>query len=156
MIANIGPAGWNLDETMSTLRYAHRAKSIQNKPRVNEDPKDAMLRQYQVFIYLQCSFLTPLKDEIDRLKQLLKDKNKGINSEEQIQKQAELKAQKQVQQMVTERDRSLAEKAKFESTLQQQELDLKQYSAQLEQEKSQQELLFKRIQEMESKVQIKC
>jgi len=87
------------------------------------------------------------------LKQLLKDKNKGINSEEQIQKQAELKAQKQVQEMMTERDRSLAEKAKSESTLQQQELDLKQFSAQLEQEKSQQDLLFKRIQEMESKVQ---
>lgn len=87
------------------------------------------------------------------MKQLLKDKNKGINSEEQIQKQAELKAQKQVQEMMTERDRSLAEKAKSESTLQQQELDLKQFSAQLEQEKSQQDLLFKRIQEMESKVQ---
>lgn len=50
MIANIGPASWNLDETMTTLRYAHRAKNIQNKPRINEDPKDAMLRQYQVHL----------------------------------------------------------------------------------------------------------
>jgi hypothetical protein len=48
MVANIGPADWNFDETMSTLRYANRAKNIQNKPTVNEDPKDAMLRQYQV------------------------------------------------------------------------------------------------------------
>lgn len=31
----------------STLRYANRAKNIKNKPRINEDPKDAMLRQYQ-------------------------------------------------------------------------------------------------------------
>ena len=31
----------------STLRYANRAKNIQNKPKINEDPKDAMLREYQ-------------------------------------------------------------------------------------------------------------
>ncbi|KXZ50597.1 hypothetical protein GPECTOR_15g280 [Gonium pectorale] len=47
MVANIGPADWNYDETMSTLRYANRAKNIQNKPKINEDPKDAMLRQFQ-------------------------------------------------------------------------------------------------------------
>jgi len=39
MIANIGPADYNLDETISTLRYANRAKNIKNKPRINEDPK---------------------------------------------------------------------------------------------------------------------
>jgi hypothetical protein len=32
---------------MSTLRYANRAKNIKNKPVVNEDPKDAMLRDMQ-------------------------------------------------------------------------------------------------------------
>lgn len=47
MVANVGPADWNYDETLSTLRYAHRAKSITNKPKVNEDPKDAMLREFQ-------------------------------------------------------------------------------------------------------------
>ena len=47
MIANIGPADYNYDETMNTLRYASRAKAIQNKPRINEDPKDALLREYQ-------------------------------------------------------------------------------------------------------------
>lgn len=46
-IANIGPADWNYDETMSTLRYANRAKNIKNKPVVNEDPKDAMLRDME-------------------------------------------------------------------------------------------------------------
>lgn len=45
MIANIGPSESNLDETMSTLRYANRAKNIKNKPRINEDPKDAMIRK---------------------------------------------------------------------------------------------------------------
>ena len=47
MISNIGPADYNYDETMNTLRYASRAKNIQNKPRINEDPKDALLREYQ-------------------------------------------------------------------------------------------------------------
>jgi kinesin family protein 3/17 len=47
-VANVGPADWNFDETMSTLRYANRAKNITNKPRINEDPKDAMLREFQV------------------------------------------------------------------------------------------------------------
>lgn len=44
MIAAISPANYNYEETLSTLRYASRAKFIQNKPKINEDPKDAMLR----------------------------------------------------------------------------------------------------------------
>jgi len=47
MCANCGPADYNYDETLSTLRYANRAKNIKNKPHVNEDPKDAMLREFQ-------------------------------------------------------------------------------------------------------------
>lgn len=47
MIATLGPADYNFTESISTLRYAERAKKIQNKPRVNMDPKDALLMQYQ-------------------------------------------------------------------------------------------------------------
>ncbi|CAG0907833.1 unnamed protein product, partial [Cyprideis torosa] len=47
MIACVSPADNNYDETLSTLRYANRAKNIKNKPKINEDPKDAMLREYQ-------------------------------------------------------------------------------------------------------------
>ena len=57
MIANISPADYNYDETLSTLRYADRAKNIKNKPKINEDPKDALLREYQ--------------EEIKRLKEQL-------------------------------------------------------------------------------------
>lgn len=46
MIAAVSPASDNYEETLSTLRYANRAKSIKNKPIINEDPKDALLRQY--------------------------------------------------------------------------------------------------------------
>ena len=111
MIANCGPADYNYDETLSTLRYANRAKNIkvridvmplntavgkageeitlapvcnfiastqniilapvcnciastQNKPKINEDPKDAMLRQFQ--------------DEIIRLRKEVESRRKGI------------------------------------------------------------------------------
>ena len=47
MIANIGPADFNYEETVTTLRYADRAKNIKNAPKINEDPKDAMIRKYQ-------------------------------------------------------------------------------------------------------------
>eukprot|EP00281_Chroomonas_sp_CCMP1168_P031002 CAMPEP_0206254094 /NCGR_PEP_ID=MMETSP0047_2-20121206/23511_1 /ASSEMBLY_ACC=CAM_ASM_000192 /TAXON_ID=195065 /ORGANISM="Chroomonas mesostigmatica_cf, Strain CCMP1168" /LENGTH=383 /DNA_ID=CAMNT_0053680365 /DNA_START=30 /DNA_END=1177 /DNA_ORIENTATION=+ len=47
MVANMGPADYNYDETLSTLKYANRAKNIKNKPKINEDPKDAMLREFQ-------------------------------------------------------------------------------------------------------------
>lgn len=63
MIAVVSPADYNYDESLSTLRYASRAKFIQNKPRVNEDPKDAMLKQYA--------------DEITRLKQLLEQRGES-------------------------------------------------------------------------------
>ncbi|OQS04270.1 kinesin [Thraustotheca clavata] len=47
MIANCGPADYNYNETLSTLRYANRAKNIKNKPKINEDPKDAKIREFQ-------------------------------------------------------------------------------------------------------------
>jgi len=46
MISNVGPADYNYDETMNSLRYASRAKNIKNNPKINEDPKDALLREY--------------------------------------------------------------------------------------------------------------
>ena len=63
MIAAISPADYNYEETLSTLRYASRAKAIKNKPKVNEDPKDALLKQYE--------------SEIMKLKQMLERMNKG-------------------------------------------------------------------------------
>lgn len=68
MIANVGPADYNYDETMNTLRYASRAKNIQNKPRINEDPKDALLREYQ--------------EEITKLKEQLNALNQGRSPQE--------------------------------------------------------------------------
>jgi len=71
MIANVGPADYNFDETLNTLRYASRAKNIQNKPRINEDPKDALLREYQ--------------DEISKLREQLNALNSGSTPEDVMQ-----------------------------------------------------------------------
>lgn len=65
IIATISPAAVNLEETLSTLDYAHRAKNIMNKPEVNQKlTKKAVLREYM--------------EEIERLKKDLvasRDKN---------------------------------------------------------------------------------
>ena len=63
MIACVSPADYNYEETLSTLRYASRAKSIKNKPKINEDPKDALLRQYE--------------DEIKKLREMIASMAKG-------------------------------------------------------------------------------
>lgn len=47
MCATISPADCNCMETISTLRYASRAKNIQNRMHINEEPKDALLRHFQ-------------------------------------------------------------------------------------------------------------
>lgn len=46
MIAAVSPASSNYEETLSTLRYANRAKNIKNKPKVNMDEKDLAIKQY--------------------------------------------------------------------------------------------------------------
>ncbi|XP_030642735.1 kinesin family member 3Cb [Chanos chanos] len=47
MVATIGPCSNHYEETLTTLRYANRAKNIKNRPKINEDPKDALLREFQ-------------------------------------------------------------------------------------------------------------
>lgn len=63
MIANIGPASMNYEETIITLRYAYRAKSIKNSPVKNEDVKEGKL--------------LVLQQEIERLKMLIIEKSNG-------------------------------------------------------------------------------
>lgn len=48
MIAALSPADINFDETLSTLRYADRAKKIKNKAVVNENPLDKLIRELKV------------------------------------------------------------------------------------------------------------
>lgn len=59
MVATISPAADNYEETLSTLRYADRAKRIVNHAVVNEDPNARIIRD--------------LRDEVDMLKQQLNE-----------------------------------------------------------------------------------
>ncbi|XP_073409905.1 kinesin-like protein KIF16B isoform X3 [Dendrobates tinctorius] len=61
MIATLSPADINYGETLSTLRYANRAKNIINKPTINEDANVKLIRE--------------LRAEIARLKALLAQGN---------------------------------------------------------------------------------
>lgn len=77
MIANIGPSEYNYNETLTTLRYANRAKTIQNKPVKNEDPQDAKLKEYQ--------------EEIARLQKLI---NERQNREKTLPRKRKVKKPK--------------------------------------------------------------
>ncbi|GIY37348.1 kinesin-like protein unc-104 [Caerostris extrusa] len=72
MIAAISPADINYDETLSTLRYADRAKQIVCKAVVNEDANAKLIRE--------------LKDEIERLKAMLRAG--GIDADDENNKNA--------------------------------------------------------------------
>lgn len=45
MICALSPSFMNYDETLSTLRYADRAKKIKNQACINESPQDKMIRE---------------------------------------------------------------------------------------------------------------
>jgi kinesin family member 4 len=50
MIACISPADYNIEETLSTLRYADRAKKILNKPVKNQNPHQAEIQRLNKII----------------------------------------------------------------------------------------------------------
>ncbi|XP_059611327.1 kinesin-like protein Klp98A isoform X2 [Phlebotomus argentipes] len=58
MIAAISPADCNYGETLSTLRYANRAKNIINKPTVNIDPNVKLIRELREEIMKLRAMLT--------------------------------------------------------------------------------------------------
>ncbi|XP_071491497.1 kinesin-like protein KIF1A [Diadema antillarum] len=66
MIAALSPADINYDETLSTLRYADRAKNIVCKAVVNEDPNARLIRE--------------LKEEVNRLKVILKTEGIDVDT----------------------------------------------------------------------------
>jgi hypothetical protein len=53
MIACVSPADSNMEETLSTLRYADRARKIKNKPIVNRDPQAAEIIRLRQIVSAQ-------------------------------------------------------------------------------------------------------
>ncbi|XP_023030747.1 kinesin-like protein unc-104 isoform X6 [Drosophila willistoni] len=78
MIAAISPADINYDETLSTLRYADRAKQIVCKAVVNEDANAKLIRE--------------LKEEIQKLRDLLKAEGIEVQEEDEITKSSVIKS----------------------------------------------------------------
>lgn len=74
MIACISPADINAEETLNTLKYANRARNIQNKPVVNRDPtSNEMLKMRQKLECLQAELCArgggASSDEVQALKE---------------------------------------------------------------------------------------
>ena len=70
MIATVSPSSDNYEETMSTLRYAERAKKIVNKAIVNEDQNNALVAN--------------LRDEIQKLQEKLASQGVSKDNEEEL------------------------------------------------------------------------
>ncbi|XP_059099397.1 osmotic avoidance abnormal protein 3-like isoform X4 [Tigriopus californicus] len=122
MVACLSPADNNYDETLSTLRYANRAKNIKNKPKINEDPKDAMLREYQEEIQKLKSLLEKnpnadlsaagfsedfLEEERSRMRKEYEDEMKEMRLKMESEKQSKTKMQNEVEQMKREYEEKL-------------------------------------------------
>ena len=93
MICALSPASINYEETLSTLRYADRAKKIQNKAVINESEHDKVVRL--------------LKEENNDLKKKIEELSKkllGGGVVEEVDKEAfrELKAQYDETQKICE------------------------------------------------------
>merc|ERR1712227_1016869 len=133
MIANFGPANYNLDETISTLRYANRAKNIKNKAVVNEDPKDALLRQMQ--------------EELEALRKQVQGVE-GVGGGQVPSSQLAVMSQEILQQReALEKDREMVEKDKLKALN-----HLKKKEAEIEKTKEQQAELESKMHQIEQKV----
>ncbi|XP_078662503.1 kinesin-like protein KIF28 isoform X2 [Branchiostoma floridae x Branchiostoma belcheri] len=104
MIAAISPADINYDETLSTLRYADRAKQIKTKVAVNEDPTEKLIRELQeenekLKKLLESGGIPEKLDDDDDdeedVKSLSKDERERIRKELEEEMQARILASEQ-------------------------------------------------------------
>ncbi len=99
MVSTISPSLDNYEETLSTLRYADRAKSIVNNAVVNEDPNAKIIRELREELEMLKKELEKAKEQRnadalnDRLqeseklyKEISKPWNEKLAETEQIQK----------------------------------------------------------------------
>ncbi|CAK1554391.1 unnamed protein product [Leptosia nina] len=147
MIATIGPSDTNYVETISTLRYANRAKNIENKTHVNNEPGDALLTRFQ--------------QEIDQLKKQLEESAIDVEGEgeEELSEDTEDTLtdpeldvldpeEKKIKRKLRREEK---EKAKKEMAHQARRV-LEEKKAELQRTKKQQEELKDKLQRLESKV----
>ncbi|XP_067351149.1 kinesin-like protein KIF13B isoform X1 [Channa argus] len=103
MVATVSPAADNYEETLSTLRYADRAKSIVNHAVVNEDPNARIIRELReeveklrVQLTQAESLKAPeLKDRLEESEKLIQEMT--ITWEEKLRKTEEIAQERQKQ-----------------------------------------------------------
>ncbi|XP_048373180.1 kinesin-like protein KIF13B isoform X2 [Sphaerodactylus townsendi] len=103
MVATISPAADNYDETLSTLRYADRAKNIVNHAVVNEDPNARIIRELREEVEKLREQLTKaeamkspeLKDRLEESEKLIQEMT--VTWEEKLRKTEEIAQERQKQ-----------------------------------------------------------
>ncbi|KAJ0056298.1 hypothetical protein NL108_004575 [Boleophthalmus pectinirostris] len=103
MVATISPAADNYEETLSTLRYADRAKNIVNHAVVNEDPNARIIRELReeveklrVQLTQAESMKAPeLKDRLEESEKLIQEMT--VTWEEKLRKTEEIAQERQKQ-----------------------------------------------------------
>ncbi|XP_060045302.1 kinesin-like protein KIF13A isoform X6 [Erinaceus europaeus] len=103
MIATISPAADNYEETLSTLRYADRAKRIVNHAIVNEDPNAKVIRELREEVeklkeqlsQAEAMKAPELKEKLDESEKLIKELT--VTWEEKLRKTEEIAQERQRQ-----------------------------------------------------------
>ncbi|XP_025022194.1 kinesin-like protein KIF13A isoform X7 [Python bivittatus] len=103
MIATISPAADNYEETLSTLRYADRAKRIVNHAIVNEDPNARVIRELREEVeklkeqlsQAEAMKAPELKEKLEESEKLIKELT--ITWEEKLRKTEEIAQERQKQ-----------------------------------------------------------
>jgi hypothetical protein len=103
MLAAISPANYNYDETLSTLRYANRAKSIQNAVTRNEDINERMVRE--------------LKEEIEKLRLQLQTAGSQLSST--LSEEQNLELEERIRSLQRLQDDSWEERQRLSQQLEQ-------------------------------------
>jgi phage gp16-like protein len=93
MVANFGPADWNLEETVGTLKYATRARLIKNTPTVNDDPGSELVKEYLAKIARMeadhAEEMTRLREELMEMQAAKKKESSNEGQLADLQKQLE-------------------------------------------------------------------
>nr|XP_033791359.1 kinesin-like protein KIF13B isoform X2 [Geotrypetes seraphini] len=103
MVATVSPAADNYDETLSTLRYADRAKNIVNHAVVNEDPNARIIRELREEVEKLKDQLSKaesmkapeLKDRLEESEKLIQEMT--VTWEEKLRKTEEIAQERQKQ-----------------------------------------------------------
>jgi|UniRef100_A0A7S4FYE6 kinesin family protein 1 len=158
MLAALSPAAINYDETVSTLRYASRARKIVNQVKVNEDPTAALIRELQEELAkMKQSVLT---GDVDTLQQIM-GTDQPISAANMAAKTQELETvieqiaaleQKEQEEEEKREQQWISERSELEARHNEELAEIEGMRAQLEQQKVQ---LEEQQQQLQANLKVK-